>query len=563
MGFEPFDPYGEWEKNKHAEPKEGQTDALSTDTPLYVEADFADADFLIEDEQKSTRDREASTVAEEPVGSNQPQATIDDRETAEQPQAAVNPMPNQPVAVEGVWKQWSAQTGRDLRVQEPSSPSVAQDAKPFFPQDAKHVPVNAVPQYQMDQIKRQRMQMEMKPPKKRIGMYVLLSCILLVSLLTLVAISVGFFSLWSSLAYYEDNFYSGTTEKEIRMPAIKPIPKGGRSVPKFGSPKTAYQFADTLAPTAEIKEAVGPAVVGVVNKVFRKTEGENKEYRNGGGSGIVLSEDGYIVTNYHVIADCDKVYVVFEGEKDEVPAELIGYDDIRDVAVLKVALNQLTAPIYGDSNDVKAGEMAVAIGNPLGTLEGTITQGIISAASREITLEAGRKQDFIQTDTAINPGNSGGALLNGRGEVIGMNTRKETTVAFDDWGLPVAAEGIGYAIPINDVLDIADTLIRNGRIERAQLGVTLQTVMPNENNVYETHPGALVMSVIKGGPADEAGIRKDDIIIEFDGQKVEALGDISNGLEKKAVGEKAQITVWRNGKELNYVVTLQDLKDDQ
>ena len=567
MGFEPFDPYGEWKNQKEDEQGNNQTDPSHMDDALYVEADFMDDDLPAWDAQEPAVEEEespplANDTAQAPHEKNvmehcaQVQDEKQDKEVAPPVQRAADSVPKERVSGTGMWNQWATQTRGEAHTPTIPSPT-AQTGPSAFPQDAAHVPVNVVPKYEIDR----RQASTLPRPQKRIGMYILLVCILLVSLLTCLMIIIGAFAVLGTTSSYEENFYSGTMDEDIRMPKLKPLPPEGRSVPKFGSTLAAYSFSNTDAPTAEIKDAVGPAVVGVVDKVIQKADGKNEEYRSGAGSGIVLSEDGYIVTNYHVIANSDKIYIVFEGETDEIPAELIGYDDIRDVAVLKVALNHLTAPIYGDSAKVRTGEMAVAIGNPLGTLKGTITQGIISAASRELTLEAGRKQDFIQTDTAINPGNSGGALLNRKGEVIGMNTRKETTVAFDDWGLPVAAEGIGYAIPINDVLDIAEALIRNGRIERAQLGVTLQTVMPNENNIYETHPGALVTSVVKKGPADEAGIRKDDIVIEFDDQKVESLGDISNGLEKKAVGERAQLTIWRDGKELKYVVTLRDLDE--
>lgn len=397
--------------------------------------------------------------------------------------------------------------------------------------------------------------------KGRGGIYAFLIINLIIGLIALFLLGVVILqnasSPLSSYYYWPES----SEEQETRLPPLSTPPPSGREVPPFGSRSGAYHIENQNDPTAEITEAVGPAVVGIVGKVIEETPTGKEEFLSGSGSGIVLTEDGYVITNFHVVEDTDKVYVRFEGEEDDVPAELIGYDDIRDVAVLKVVRTGLQAAVFGDSSKVKTGEKAITIGNPLGTLDGTVTQGIISASSRELDMAEGRVQVFIQTDAAINPGNSGGALVNGRGEVIGVNTLKEMTIGIDDWGLPITAEGIGYAIPINDVLDIAKLLISEGKILRPQIGVTVSTVTADVAKNEKKPAGALVETVVSKGPADEAGVKAGDIIVEIEGKKIETANDVGLILEEKRIGDTIKMVVWRNGGELTYEITLRDLSE--
>ncbi len=557
MGFQPFDPFGEKEKNNsNNDGTNNQNEQISDETlgefPIDIEepgeswdVPIIEDDIYNGDEQNSAQnisssDRTESIQPQGPSYDMDESAHQDVKKQQNEPADKIPMVPNEVpinVVVDEI-------PNNNQQAHSQSAPPVFgknQNAgTEYSNQQNNVVPPNA---YQTKQ-------------KGRGGIYALLISILVVALLTLGVIAWAIFGVIGLASGSGDDYYSGYDSEAVKMPEVKKVPAGGRKVPVFGQPAGAYTVESNADATVAIKAAVGPAVVGIVDKIERRG---SDEFRSGAGSGIVLSKDGYIITNYHVISNADKLYVVFEGETDEIPADLIGYDDIRDIAVIQVARNDLTPPIFGDSSKVQTGEMSVAIGNPLGTLSGTITQGIISASSRELTLETGRTQDFIQTDTAINPGNSGGALLNRKGEVIGINTRKETTIAIDDWGMPIAAEGIGYAIPINDALSIAETLIREGKIERAQMGVTLKMVTADMEEAANGRPGVVVTSIVTGGPADIAGVRKGDIITHVDDHRVEGLSDISNLLDKKKIGEEMRIKVLRDGKEFNYVLTLQSL----
>lgn len=555
MGFEPFDPFGEKDREKNAtsqEKNDNNYEKIITEDDsetVSIPDDHSDANWDLPIIEEEVYDEVVVDVPEDQNSQKPVKEQIADVfvEDEREDSSVVNHAQDQAEKV-------VPKTPDQVPV------NIIPDTKPKATAngtDAKST--NATVHAQLGGANLGVGNKSVAPKQKGRGaIYALLISILIISLVTMGLLGLGVYALLSVTSGYSDGYYSDFESDKVKLPEVKKVPVEGRAVPEFGQTIGSYSIDNNAEPTIAIKEAVGSAVVGIVGKIARKG---SDEFRSGAGSGIVLSENGYIITNYHVISDADKLYVVFEGEVDEVPADLIGYDNIRDIAVIKVARNNLTAPIFGDSSTVKTGEMSVAIGNPLGTLNGTITQGIISASNRELTLETGRTQDFIQTDTAINPGNSGGALLNRNGEVIGINTRKETTVAIDDWGLPVAAEGIGYAIPINDALSIAEVLIREGRVERAQMGVTLKMITADMDEAKDGRPGIMVASVTRSGPADIAGIRKNDMILEIEDEKIEALGDISNLLDKKKIGEEIHVKVSRNDKELQYVVQLQDLSD--
>lgn len=377
-----------------------------------------------------------------------------------------------------------------------------------------------------------------KPSKKRPGLYILIAIntILLVIIIFLVLLLIGVMT-----TSYSSSSYN-TTQSEEKMPAVQAVPAGGREVPAFGSAEQSYDFPEDGVPAIEITKKASDSVVGIITKTSEDGELEV----SGSGSGIVLSENGYIITNKHVISNADRIYVMLAEQEEEIPAELIGYDEQRDIAVIKIVHKQVTPPIFGDSEQVQTGEMAIAIGNPLGTLTGTITQGIISAKNRVVTLSDGHRQAFIQTDTAINPGNSGGALLNGKGQVIGINTWKTTTITFDERGLPVTAEGLGFAIPINDALDIAEQLIATGEYKRVKLGITLKQ---EEDQV-------VIEEIEINGLAYEAGLRKGDRIRTVNGTAIETLYDMNEWISEREFGDEATISVERNGQILTYVITL-------
>ncbi len=253
------------------------------------------------------------------------------------------------------------------------------------------------------------------------------------------------------------------------------------------------------------------------------------------GSGFVISEDGFIVTNNHVVADVDTIKVAFEDGR-ELDAQVVGRDEKTDIALIRVDSDErLFALPLGNSEAVRPGEWVVAIGNPFG-LEHTVTAGIVSAKHRVIG--QGSYDDYIQTDAAINPGNSGGPLINLRGEVIGINT-----------AIKPAANTIGFAVPVNMAKDILPQLRAHGHVTRGWLGVVIQKITPElaEHLELDEERGALVSRVMPGGPADEAGIKRYDVIVEFDGKEVDEMNDLPRIVASTPVDRKVKVKVLRDG----------------
>ncbi len=281
------------------------------------------------------------------------------------------------------------------------------------------------------------------------------------------------------------------------------------------------------------------------------SEPQTIEQLAGSGSGVIYSADGYVITNYHVIEGASRVTVVLHSG-EEIEAEVIGGDELQDIALLKVDRTDLSPATLGDSDQVRTGEFAIAIGSPLGDeLSGTTTYGIISYANRTLEVD-GAYLSMIQTDAAINAGNSGGALLNVNGEVIGINSRK--TSGSTSSGSTI--EGIGFAIPINDVKDIVEELIATGKITRPGLGITGQEV-----HFSNMDPGILVVSVNEGSPAEAAGMKQMDIITAIDGQQVTSFSSLQSVLYSHDVGDTVTITVLRSGETLDLQVTLAEVEE--
>ncbi|MGE0824639.1 MAG: DegQ family serine endoprotease [Candidatus Binatia bacterium] len=272
------------------------------------------------------------------------------------------------------------------------------------------------------------------------------------------------------------------------------------------------------------------------------------------GSGFLISTDGYIMTNTHVIGDADKITVRLSNN-EEYTAKVIGADDKTDIALIKIN-PQHPVPILalGSSATLQVGDWVVAIGNPFG-LEQTVTAGIVSAKGRVIG--AGPYDDFIQTDASINPGNSGGPLLNLNGEVVGINS-----AIFSQSGGNI---GIGFAIPIDLAKSIVTQLKASGKVTRGWLGVAIQDVTPELATSFGlTEPtGALVADVTKDGPADKAGLKRGDVITAFLGTPITAAHDLPALVAQSPVGEKAEVTVLRDGKEKTLTVTLGELTDQR
>jgi len=286
-----------------------------------------------------------------------------------------------------------------------------------------------------------------------------------------------------------------------------------------------------------------------VPKMPRKFKQEMK----GLGSGMIIDPQGHILTNYHVAGGATKMEVTLaDGSKH--PATLVGGDPKTDLAVIHISTKErLPHVTFGDSDKAEVGEWVVAIGAPR-ALEKSVTQGIISAKHRRGITDPNSYQDFLQTDAAINPGNSGGPLLNLYGEVIGVNA----AIATESGGF----EGIGFTIPSNMAQYIAKTLIAHGKVERGWLGVTIRDLTPElAKSVHaESLKGALIVDVAKGGPAEKAGIKKNDVVIAYRGKEIPDSSTLRNDVAETAIGTEAKITVLRSGKKEELTVRIGSLE---
>ena len=325
-----------------------------------------------------------------------------------------------------------------------------------------------------------------------------------------------------------------------------------------GATTVAYTDGKRELTVSEIAKKVGPSCVGIINKAklqpqryYDPFSGRYYYYqtgeelvKQGSGSGIIVSEDGYIVTNQHVIEDASEITVIL-NTGDEFVATLVGSDSKSDLAVLKIDASNLTAAVLGDSSQVEVGDLAVAIGNPLGQeLAGTVTSGVISALNRKMTV-GNRSYTLLQTDAAINPGNSGGALVNKYGEVIGINSIKMSVTG---------VEGIGFAIAISEVKPMIDDLISNGYVSgRSIIGIRLT----------ESQNGLTVYSVVEGSGAEKAGIKVGDLIVKAEGKVVKTTEELNSVRDEKKPGEYITITFIREGELTDISVQLTEDKSNR
>ena len=346
------------------------------------------------------------------------------------------------------------------------------------------------------------------------------------------------------------------------------------------TPPTTFMVPSTFS---DVADAVSPAVVNIsTEKVIKSRGGQSfrhfqspfgkddpfhdfferffgdrpeREFKQRSlGSGFIVDNDGFIVTNNHVVENADKIKIKLNNGK-ELQAEIVGRDRKTDIALLKVKkTGDLQMLQLGDSDALKVGEWVVAIGSPFG-LEHTVTAGIVSAKGRVIG--SGPYDDFIQTDASINPGNSGGPLVNLRGEVVGINT-----AIVSRGGGNV---GIGFAIPINMARDIIEQLKTSGSVTRGWLGVSIQDLTPELAEYYglKEAKGALVGEVFEGDPADKAGIKAKDVIVEVDGQAIEDSRDLSRSIAAIPVDKTVKVKVLRNGKEKTFRIKIAKRTDDK
>ena len=307
---------------------------------------------------------------------------------------------------------------------------------------------------------------------------------------------------------------------------------------------------------SQIYDAYVESCVGITVSVTYNIFGYTSEAA-ASGSGFIISSDGYIVTNYHVVEDGDSDGITVTLYDDTTyDATLVGYDSSNDVAVLKIDATDLSPVVLGDSDTLSVGDMVVAIGNPLGELTFSLTQGVVSALDREVTVSSDSSgssvtMNLIQTDAAINSGNSGGPLFNEYGEVIGITNAKYSSSSSSE----ASIDNIGFAIPINTVKSIIESIIENGYVEKPYLGVTLQTYSYT-NDEGETITGAMIYSVESDSAAEEAGLQRGDLITAIDGEEITSSTDATTAVSSHAAGDVITITIDRNGETMDVEVTL-------
>ncbi len=311
----------------------------------------------------------------------------------------------------------------------------------------------------------------------------------------------------------------------------------------------------------EIAKKAGPSMVGIrmtatssANPFF----GSDGETIRAEGSGVIISKDGYIMTNYHVVREADPrnrdyenvTLEVFLPDKRQAKSKFIGGDPLNDLAVIRINLKQLPTAELGDSSRLKVGEPAVAIGNPLGLeFAGSVTAGVISALNRTVSIED-RTLNLIQTDAAINPGNSGGALVNSEGKVVGINTVKVSVPG---------VEGLGFAIPINDAKPIVNQLIKYGYIKgRPLIGIGGQEISESLADYYNLPVGIFIVKVEPNSGADKAGIRKKDIMISLAGKKVASMQDVNTIKKSYKAGDTVNTVIVRGKKKINLKLTFSE-----
>ena len=309
---------------------------------------------------------------------------------------------------------------------------------------------------------------------------------------------------------------------------------------------------------AEIAKKVSPAIVGIKISVPSSSRYYSTATKSE-GSGIIFTTDGYIMTNYHVVEYADpKLNVskatieVYLPDKRQAKATFVGGDSENDLAVIKINLNDLPVAALGDSSSLEVGELAVAIGNPLGIeFAGSVTAGIISALNRQVNT-GDKSMNLIQTDAAINPGNSGGALVNSKGEVIGINS-----VKISESGI----EGLGFAIPMNTAKPIIDQLKTYGYVRgKPLLGISVQEVTQNIASMYDWPVGLYIAQVSSGGAAEKAGIKKGDILTSLDGQKVKTMSDLDAIKKLHKAGDSVKAVIWRNGQSITVNLVFSEAK---
>lgn len=339
----------------------------------------------------------------------------------------------------------------------------------------------------------------------------------------------------------------------------------------FFTPNAPKQIQETNRAFSEIVKVVSPSVVNISNtKILKRPQTPFGDFFNFSplfkdipqqkfkeqsmGSGVIVSTDGYIVTNNHVVEQSSDIKVTL-FDKQTLKAKIIGSDPKTDIAIIKIDTKNLPITPFGNSENLQVGEFVLAIGNPFG-LNNTVTMGIISAVGRA-DVGIAEYEDFIQTDAAINPGNSGGPLVNIKGEIVGINT-----AIFSKTG---GYQGIGFAVPSNMVKAIMEQLLKNGKVTRGWMGVTIQDIKPDIAQKFgiKSTKGVLIIDVIKNSPAQKAGFIRGDIVLEFGGKTVIDGGSFRNMVSQTKIGSTVYVKIWRKGKEMTLRTDIEEVSSEK
>lgn len=320
-------------------------------------------------------------------------------------------------------------------------------------------------------------------------------------------------------------------------------------LPSYSVTETAYNGTGRKMTATEIYAKYVGSTVGVTTSVTTNLWGRQTTSA-ASGSGFILTADGYILTNYHVVEDSEKITVSLY-DNSSYSAKLIGYDENNDIAVLKIDAASLTPVVIGSSSDLDVGEEVIAIGNPLGELTFSLTAGVVSALDREITVSNGVTMDLIQTDCAINSGNSGGALFNLYGEVVGITNAKYSSSS------GTSVDNIAFAIPIDNVYDIAESIIENGGLIKPYIGVSVTDVSMQMQR-YGLPKGAAVQSVSSGSPAEKGGLQANDIITKVNGTAITGSTTLTKLVNAAVAGDVLRLTVYRQGTTVELTVTVSE-----
>ena len=350
-----------------------------------------------------------------------------------------------------------------------------------------------------------------------------------------------------------NNYWEDRTEDTVEMltgkieALEKQIGKASGSAPASILPADGSGMTPTQLYASSVNSVVAISTTIQSQSFYGTSEGSSS------GSGFILTEDGYVITNYHVVENATSIDVItHDGE--EYTATLVGKDSTNDLAVLKVDATGLSAATLGSSNNLLIGDMVVAIGNPLGELASTQTVGYVSGIDREVSTDSLTTISMIQTDAAINPGNSGGPLFNMQGQVIGITTAKYSGTT----GSGASIEGIGFAIPIDDVIPLINDLIDYGYVTGAYMGVSVTNTDAQSAAMFGLPTGAYIDSVEEGGAADRAGIRPKDIVIGLGEYEVSNVTDLTRALRNFKAGDTTTVTLIRSGKEMTLEITLDE-----